>query len=277
MVGVAIAAGVVLLAGGAAATYFLFIKPQHEIEARLEQQQHLDAQRAKEDEKARLDAQAVALAAQKTAAATPPAPVPAPVPPPAPVPSPVARAPQAPEPAHGGESARDRRGNKHGKSGKSGSEAPVAEATPRPAPPPAAKGGEDLLAAGDVDKEFAKELEGGGDGKPAKHGPYIPPPPGQGDLPSSLSQADIVGAVSAHREAFARCVQEQKKRDPSATGTVVMRWRIRPDGRSSDIAAKGEDYADSPLAGCFKGQIAKLHFGAYRGAQMAPIEFPFSF
>ena len=56
-----------------------------------------------------------------------------------------------------------------------------------------------------------------------------------------------------------------------------MRWRIRPDGRSSDIAAKGEDYADSPLANCFKGQIGKLHFGAYRGSQMAPIEFPFSF
>ena len=56
-----------------------------------------------------------------------------------------------------------------------------------------------------------------------------------------------------------------------------MRWRIRPDGRSTDIAAKGEDYADSPLASCFKGQIGKLHFGSYRGAQMAPIEFPFSF
>jgi hypothetical protein len=277
MVGVAIAAAVVLLAGGAAATYFLVLKPQHEIEARLEQQQRLDAQRAKEEEKARLDAQAAALAAQKAAAPTPPAPAPGATPAPAPAPAPVARAPQPPEPAARGESARDRHGNKHGKNGKPGGEAPVAEATPRATPPPPTKGTEDLLAAGDVDKEFAKELEGGSDGKPAKHGPYIPPPPGQGDLPASLSQADIVGAVSAHREAFARCVQEQKKRDPSATGTVVMRWRIRPDGRSSDIAAKGEDYADSPLAGCFKGQIAKLHFGAYRGAQMAPIEFPFSF
>ncbi len=284
---------VVVLAGIAATTYAFVIKPQRDFEARVEQQQHEEAQRQKEAEKARLDAlaaaQAAALAAQKTPPTAPPAPtVTAQAPPAAPtapaaqaMPQPIVRAPP-PEPAHQ-ESARDKRNGKHGKAGR-GSETAVAAATPSPtAPrtdkPPPAKGSDDFLAAGDVDKEFAKELEGNADnGKAsAKHGPYIPPPPGQADLPVALSQSDIVTAVTQHREAFSKCVQEQKRRDPSSAGTVVMRWRIKPDGRSSDIGAKGEDYADSPLANCFKGQIGKLHFGAYRGSQMAPIEFPFSF
>ncbi len=273
----------VLLAGIGIATYTFVIKPQRDFEARVEREQREEAQRQK-DEKARQDA----LAAVPPAAPAPPkaAPVPTPavpvaVPPPPPA-QPVARA-AVPEPAPKQESARDKRGNKHGKGGREGGESPVAAATPQPATHPEkaapAKGADDFLAAGDVDKEFAKEIEGSGDnGKAsAKHGPYIPPAPGQADLPVALSQSDIVGAVTQRREAFAKCVQEQKRRDPSASGTVVMRWRIRPDGRSTDIAAKGEDYADSPLASCFKSQIGKLHFGAYRGSQMAPIEFPFSF
>ena len=268
--------GIGLLLGAiAAASYIFLIKPQRDLEARLEQQQRQDAQHLKEEDKARQDAlaaaQAATAAAQKVVA---PAPAPPPVPP-----QPLARA-APPEPASRQDSAHDKRSSKHGKGGKAGNEVPAVAAPPHPAPreqpPTKAAGNDDLLAAGDVDKEFAKELEGG-DSKPAKHGPYIPPPPGQGDLPVSLSQSDIVGAVTQHRDAFAKCVQDQKRRDPSATGTVVMRWRIRPDGRSTDIAAKGEDYADSPLAGCFKSQIGKLRFGAYRGAQMAPIEFPFSF
>jgi hypothetical protein len=279
-----------LLAGIAIATYLFVIKPQKDFEARVEREQGEEAQRQK-DEKARQDAlaaaQTAALAAQKVAPVPSPvpsaaAPPPAPAPAAAPSPQPVARA-VVPEPVPRQESAHDKRGSKHGKGGRGGNESPVAAATPQPAARPEkaapAKGADDFLAAGDVDKEFAKEIEGSGDnGKAsAKHGPYIPPPPGQADLPTSLSQSDIVGAVTQRREAFAKCVQEQKRRDPSASGTVVMRWRIRPDGRSTDIAAKGEDYADSPLASCFKSQIGKLHFGAYRGSQMAPIEFPFSF
>ena len=86
----------------------------------------------------------------------------------------------------------------------------------------------------------------------------------------------MVGAVTQHRDAFAKCVQDQKRRDPSSSGTVVMRWKIKPDGRTTDIAARGDD-PDSPLATCFKTQIKGLHFGQYRGPQMSSIEFPFSY
>jgi predicted Zn finger-like uncharacterized protein len=144
--------------------------------------------------------------------------------------------------------------------------------------------GEDFLnGAGEssLDKEFAKELEGTGEGaaksgsKP--HSVYIPPPPGQADLPQALSQSQIMETVVQHKGSFAKCVQEQKKRDASSTGTLVMRWKIRPDGHTADVVSKGGDYQDSPLAACLKNQITRMHFGGYRGPQMAPIDFPFNF
>jgi predicted Zn finger-like uncharacterized protein len=146
---------------------------------------------------------------------------------------------------------------------------------------PGGSSGEDFLnGAGEssLDKEFAKELEGEGASRATpKRSVYIPPPPGQSELPQVLSQSDILETVVQHKGSFAKCVQEQKRRDPGSTGTLVMRWKIRPDGRTAEVVSKGGDYQDSPLAGCLKAQISRLHFGGYRGPQMAPIDFPFNF
>lgn len=256
-----------------AGAYFFVIKPQGELSAQLAEQRAKDAEVRAAAEKAAAEA-AAAKAAQ----------VPPPVPTPPPTAVAVAPVPQPATPPHASASeiSRDRHPKAH-RGGAGGKE--VAEAAPAKATASAvsekvpAKASDDFLAAGDVDKEFARELDGAGEaGKvPTKHAPYIPPPPGQGDLPVALSTNTVVFGVSQHRDAFAKCVQDQKRRDPTSTGTVVMRWRIKPDGRVTDIGAKSADDADSPLAGCFKGQIGKLHFPSYSGPQMQPIEFPFSF
>ncbi len=273
---VLISAAAAVLVGAMGLTTWLFLSEQKQQKVFAEQ---LAAQLARQKE----------MEAARPVA--PPAVAPAPVPPPAAATPPAAAvaptpAPTTPPPAK--VAAADPSG-KHGK----GHKAAPAHATPTPgeATPPAptpkpagASGSDDFLAgAGDsaIDKEFAKELDGNSspEGKKAgaKHAPYIPPPPGQSDLPQQLSQSDIIGVVAQHKDTFGHCVQEQKKRDPTSTGTVVMHWRIKPDGHPSDVAAAPGDYQDSPLAACFKGQIGKLRFGQYRGAPMAPIQFPFNF
>ncbi len=264
--------------------------------------------RQQEDE--RLNALTAQLAAQRTA----PPPAPAAPPPPvvaanavapavpgtaAPAPAPAAAPPPAaaaPTPAPASAPSRvaadegSRRGKGHGRhrereraapSAAPAASAPVAAAAPAPS-----SGGDDFLGgAGDsnIDKEFAKELDGSGDSAASnkrggsRHSVYIPPPPGQSDLPSSLSQSDVMQVIVEHKGSFARCVQDQKRRDPGSSGTLVMHWKIRPDGHTADVHANSGDFASSPLAGCLKGQIARLRFGGYSGAQMAPIDFPFSF
>lgn len=261
----------VLLAG--LGIYFGLVRPQQEQTARYERDRAEAQAKAQEAAAAAQAAAAAAAAAQAKAAAQQAAkPVPVAAPPP-PVQQPQPKQAAAAESSH-----EKRAGKRRGKEAEANSAAPASPVAEKEKAP--AKGADDFLAAGDVDKEFAKELDGQGGAekeKSTRHAPYIPPPPGQADLPATLSQSDIVGAVTQHRDAFAKCVQDQKRREPGASGTVVMRWRIKPDGRTTDIAAKGQEFSDSPLAGCFKGQISKLHFGAYRGPQMSPIEFPFSF
>jgi predicted Zn finger-like uncharacterized protein len=282
----AIGAGVTLLLGGAMALAFwlLVIKPQREQAAKFEKDFAAQlAARPKEPDHA---------AAQTPPPTSPPAEA---KPPPSPEatapavaakPGPPSAAP-APAAAKAVAAADDHHGKNRkaapSKSAPAGTEAPAAPAAKAAAP---SSNSEDFLAgAGDsaIDKEFARELdgqgasEGGGKKAGAKHAPYIPPPPGQADLPQQLSQSDVIGVVAQHKDAFGHCVQEQKKRDPTSSGTVVMHWKIKPDGHTSDVAAAAGDYQDSPLAACFKGQIVKMKFGQYRGAQMAPIQFPFNF
>jgi hypothetical protein len=274
----------------AAAFWFLVLKPQREQAARF--QEELAAQLA-----AKPKEPAPRTTAPQNPPPAPPAPEPAPSAAVAAAP-PAAANPASAGPAHAGNSAPSpsatkapaESGDRHAKGHKAApAKTAAAPGETPPAPPPkaaASSGSEDFLAgAGDsaIDKEFARELDGTGSsesgGKKAgtKHAPYIPPPPGQADLPQQLSQSDVIGVVAQHKDAFGHCVQEQKKRDPSSSGTVVMRWKIKPDGHTSDVGAAPGDYQDSPLAACFKGQIVKIKFGQYRGAQMAPIQFPFNF
>lgn len=165
-----------------------------------------------------------------------------------------------------------------------------AEAAVASVPPPAraspSPGGDDFLGgAGDtsIDKEFAHDLDGageaaaGGHKSAGRHSVYIPPPPGQDSLPESLSQSDVMEVIVQHKSSFAQCVQEQKRRDPDSSGTVVMHWRIKPDGHPSEVRPNSGEFQGSPLASCLKAQVGRLRFGMYRGAPMAPIDFPFSF
>ncbi|MHB1845962.1 MAG: GYF domain-containing protein, partial [Deltaproteobacteria bacterium] len=279
---IAISAGVTVLLVLLASTLFwaLVLKPKQQ-----------------EDE--RLAALAAQLAAQRAAVPAPvPIPAAAPAPAPAPAPPAVAHAPvaapaAAPTPAppqriateEGGHRAKSR-GRHHERDREPSTPGPAASAAPvAAAPAPSSGNGDDFLGgAGDnsVDKEFAKELDGSGDSSSQKratshHSVYIPPPPGQAGLPATLSQSDVMQVIVEHKGSFARCVQDQKRRDPSSSGTLVMHWKIRSDGRTSDVRADSGDFSGSPLAGCLKGQISRLRFGGYSGSQMAPIDFPFSF
>ena len=226
----------------------------------------------------------------------PAAPVPAVVPPPA-APAKVAQAPAAPAPvaaaapAPASKRAEEEVGRKRhhrrdrDRSPEFASASGNAPAAPAPSRPAASSGDDFLGGTGDssIDKEFARELDGSGDGAGgahkggSHHSVYIPPPPGQESLPDSLSQSDVMEVIVQHKGSFAKCVQDQKRRDPGASGTLVMHWRIKPDGHPADVRPNAGDFQGSPLASCLKSQIGKLRFGGYRGAAMPPIDFPFSF
>jgi len=108
-------------------------------------------------------------------------------------------------------------------------------------------------------------------------GGYIPPEPGSGgDVPDQVSQSDIMQTVISHKPEIVECVRKQKAKDPEATGTLVMKWRIENSGSTSGVTPVTEEYKSAPIASCMSGLIKGWKFPKHKGAQ-DPINFPFKF
>ena len=133
------------------------------------------------------------------------------------------------------------------------------------------------------DDEFQKEFGGGGGERaPAsrseRRSVYVPPAPGSAssDLPDTLGQSDIMSVVVQNKSSILGCVGEQKKRDPSLSGRMVMRWQIHTNGRTSNISCQSDEFKGTPLASCLGGLIKTWTFPKHR-IQGEPINFPFTF
>ncbi|MGC4116954.1 MAG: AgmX/PglI C-terminal domain-containing protein [Myxococcales bacterium] len=105
----------------------------------------------------------------------------------------------------------------------------------------------------------------------------IPPATVETVSKAQLDQSDIMAVVVENKRMIKACVDEAKAKDPTATGTIVMRWTILPNGSVSNIQTKTEEYRKTPLAACLIAGIKKFKFPAYYGSQMPPVDFPFKF
>jgi predicted Zn finger-like uncharacterized protein len=162
---------------------------------------------------------------------------------------------------------------------------------PPPSPPPPQERPQQAQApAAEEDLEAA--LFGGGGTRaqprqpaadrdaPAGRTRPIPPPPGGGrqqDLPRALSRGDIMQVVAGKRGDLRACADRQKAADPGSSGTVVMGWRIQPDGTPRNINVKSAEHRGTVMAQCLTQVIGTMRFPRYGGPQMQEIEFPFNF
>jgi predicted Zn finger-like uncharacterized protein len=105
---------------------------------------------------------------------------------------------------------------------------------------------------------------------------YIPPAPGSADIPDSLGTSDVMAVVLANKPAIAKCVSEQKKKDPDVSGKLVMKWTITTSGKTSNVSAVSDEFRSSYVAGCIGGLIKSWQFPRHK-TQGDPINFPFTF
>ncbi|MHB8874317.1 MAG: adventurous gliding motility protein GltJ [Myxococcaceae bacterium] len=154
------------------------------------------------------------------------------------------------------------------------------------ADPPPSKAPVEEPSGDDFDKEFGG---GGSSSKPEKAAAkpaarsgsvYIPPAPGSGSaaasIPDSLGQSDIIGVVLSNKPALARCMDEQKKKDPGTSGKLVMRWTILPSGKTTAVSCRTDEFKTTYMASCLGGLIKGWSFPRHK-QQGEPIEFPFKF
>jgi hypothetical protein len=105
---------------------------------------------------------------------------------------------------------------------------------------------------------------------------YIPPEPGGGNVPARLGQSDIMQVVLANKPAIVKCVSEQKKKNPSLSGKLVMRWSIQTNGRTKNISCQTAEFRSTYMAGCISGLIKNWTFPKHK-VEGQPIDFPFTF
>ncbi|RKH88559.1 DUF4339 domain-containing protein [Corallococcus sp. AB045] len=104
---------------------------------------------------------------------------------------------------------------------------------------------------------------------------YIPPEPGGGTL-DRLQQSDIMQVVLNNKPAIVKCVNEQKQKDPSLSGKLVMRWTVQTSGKTTGVSCRTDEFRSSHMATCITGLIKSWSFPKHQ-KQGEPIDFPFTF
>jgi hypothetical protein len=82
--------------------------------------------------------------------------------------------------------------------------------------------------------------------------------------------------VLANKPSLAKCVEEQKKREPGVTGKLVMKWQIQTSGKTSQVSVVTDEFKGTYMAGCVGGLIKGWVFPRHKN-QGEPIQFPFKF
>jgi predicted Zn finger-like uncharacterized protein len=105
---------------------------------------------------------------------------------------------------------------------------------------------------------------------------YVPPPPGGAPAKESLGQADIMEVVLASKGALAKCAEQQRAKDPSTSGKLVMRWTIQTSGKTTNVGVVSEEFKGTYMATCVAGIIKGWQFPKHK-QQGEPVTFPFKF
>ncbi|RKH14167.1 DUF4339 domain-containing protein [Corallococcus sp. CA053C] len=104
---------------------------------------------------------------------------------------------------------------------------------------------------------------------------YVPPEPGGGTL-ERLQQSDIMQVVLNNKPAIMKCVNEQRQKDPSLSGKLVMRWTVQTSGKTTSVSCRTDEFRSSYMATCITGIIKGWSFPKHQ-KQGDPIDFPFTF
>ncbi len=167
----------------------------------------------------------------------------------------------------------------------------VASREPRaakePAPEPVKKEEKRVEPSGGGD-DFDKAFGGGGSSSAKKEEPkaepkkkadvYVPPAPGSAsaDIKQTLEQGDVMEVVVANKPALAKCAADQRAKDPSTSGKLVMRWTILTSGKVGAVNVETEEFKGTYMASCVGGLIKSWTFPRHK-VQGEPVKFPFKF
>jgi hypothetical protein len=153
----------------------------------------------------------------------------------------------------------------------------VAAAAPPPAAPEPAparkKKGDSVLDFDSNDSALDEALGGGSSGSRSV---YVPPAPGGNAAAQRVSDSQVNETILGNVSGLQGCVQQQKQRDPDATGVLKMRWSIAPDGSVQGVKCLTPEHASSPLSQCLTGVLRGMKFPRSASGRQ-DVTFPIKF
>ena len=93
------------------------------------------------------------------------------------------------------------------------------------------------------------------DPKPIKSDPVV-----DSSLPKKLSKSQISKTMKKKISAMKQCVEQQRQRDPSVTGTMMVSFTIDPGGTVSTVRIKTAQHQGTFVAGCIQYIIKSMKF-----------------
>jgi hypothetical protein len=92
----------------------------------------------------------------------------------------------------------------------------------------------------------------------------------------SLSKTDINLVLASNKSAIDNCQAEHKKKEPKATGQLVMRFEIEPSGKTSNIRAVDTKLGNSTFGNCVTKVVREMSFPKHK-QKGKPIDQVFTF
>ena len=75
-----------------------------------------------------------------------------------------------------------------------------------------------------------------------------------------LSKSDIAKELLFKKGDIDACKDEQKKKDPKGTGNLVVRFKVNPDGSTTEVGFVDSKMKSPPLATCLQEKARKWTF-----------------
>ena len=106
--------------------------------------------------------------------------------------------------------------------------------------------------------------------------PLIYPDPMECPHAAPPGKAEILAVVRAHLGEVDACAKKQFAVDPAlASGTIKIRFWIRPTGKTTRVAVINDEFKQSIVGKCLTKKISAWDFGTFDGRKIGPIKFPF--
>jgi len=80
-------------------------------------------------------------------------------------------------------------------------------------------------------------------------------PFGKTKEPERLSKEDISAALVLKKGDFDKCREEHKKKEPTVSGKLLMRFAVEPSGKTTDITLVSTEFKNTTFDNCLSDAV----------------------